>query len=312
MKIKLLDITQEWDINISILKNPLLWFQLIVMVLISSSFLLLLLVGLNLYEYHWEDIPASFSVVSTVGGGLFIAFVLIMFMMYWRGVPTRYILRDNYIEQHTFSKGKKTVGFMGLLALLSGKSTGTTAAGASLLAHSREQIATQWTDIFKLEVFPKRREIQLSDEWHTVMQIVCPEDKFEDILHFIQKKTEKHIVLDKDDKSIETPFATKIMFSILALVFGIFLFPRLPIHFVGIFTIGVMVFSLLSLWSEGLKQRIFGGILFIHPIIGVALAFIFGEVDMSQQGAIYALLIELVLLVFYLFLGWRVVFKYIR
>jgi uncharacterized membrane protein len=238
--------------------------------------------------------------------------MLIMFVMYWRGIPTRYILRDNYIEQHMLNRRKKTVGFMGLLALLSGKSAGATAAGASLLAYSREQIATQWKDVSKLEVFPKRREIQLSDEWHTVMQIVCPEDKFEDILYFIQKKTEKHIVIDKDDKSIETPFATKMMFSILALIFGIFLFPRLPIHFVGIFTIGVIIFSLLSLWSEGLKQRIFGGILFILPIICVALAFVFGEVDMSQQGAIYALLIELLLLSFYLLLGCSIVFKYIR
>ena len=84
----------EWDINISILKNPLLWFQLFMVVLISTSFLLLLLVGLNLYENNWEDIPSSLAVVSIIGSGLFLAFSLILILMYGRGIPTKYVLQD--------------------------------------------------------------------------------------------------------------------------------------------------------------------------------------------------------------------------
>ncbi len=166
----------EWDINISILKNPLLWFQIFMVVLLSSSYLLLLLVGLNLYENHWEDIPSSVLVFVSIGGSFFLAFSLIAFLFYGRGIPTKYVLRDGYIEQHTLSKGKKAVGLLGLFALLSGKNAGYTAAGASLLAHSREQIAVEWKDVFELQVFPNRKEIQLHNEWRTVMQIICPDD----------------------------------------------------------------------------------------------------------------------------------------
>lgn len=309
MKTQSIHIPIEWDLNISILKNPLLWFQLLVASLLSGSYLLLLLVGLNLYEYQWQEIPSSFIIGFTIGGGLFVALGLITVLMFHRGIPTRYILSDNYIEQYTLIRGKKSVGIMGFLALLSGKSAGATAAGSGLLAHSRERITTNWDEVSKLEVFPKRCEIRLLNQWHTVMQIVCPKDQFQSILHFIEHKTQKNIMLEKEDQSIKTPFATKITLSILALIFGVLLFPRLPIHFVGVFTIGVMVFSLFSLWSEGLKQRIFGGILFVLPLIGVSLAFVFGEVDMSSKGAIYALLIELSILAFYLLLGRRIVFR---
>lgn len=277
--------------------------------LISSSYLLLLLVGLNLYENNWEDIPSSVLVFLSLGGGLFLAFSLIAFLLYGRGIPTKYVLRDEYIEQHTLSKGKKAVGLLGLFALLSGKSAGYTAAGASLLAHSREQIAVAWKDVLELQVFPDRKEIQLHNDWRTTMQIVCPDDQFDKILQIIEKKIEVNHKVEVAVKKRETPFATKVILTLLTLVLGIFLFPRLPIHFVGIFAIATMLFALLSLWSTGFKKRVFGGILFLLPIIGVSLAFIVGEVDFSQSGAIYALLIELIVLGFFLFLGLGVFLK---
>ncbi len=299
----------EWDINISILHNPLLWFQLFITALLSSSFLLFLLVGLNLYENHWEDIPSSLLVFSIMGGGLFLALSLITLLLFGRGIPTKYVLRDEYIEQHTLSKGKKAVGVFGLFALLSGKNAGYTATGASLLAHSREQIAVAWKDVFELQVFPKRKEIQLHNEWRTTMQIVCPNDQFNKILQTIEKKTEKNHKREKESEKKETPFAIKVILSLLTLVLGIFLFPRLPIHFVGIFTIATMLFAFLALWSSGFKKRVFAAILFLLPIIGVGLAFVVGEVDFSQSGAIYALIIELIILGFFLLLGLSIFFR---
>ena len=196
-----------------------------------------------------------------------------------------------------------------LFALLSGKNAGYTATGASLLAHSREQIAVAWKDVFELQVFPKRKEIQLHNEWRTTMQIVCPDDQFDKILQTIEKKTEKNHKTEKEAEKKETPFAIKVILSLLTLVLGIFLFPRLPIHFVGIFTIATMLFAFLALWSSGFKKRVFAAILLLLPIIGVGLAFVVGEVDFSQSGAIYALIIELIILGFFLLLGLSIFFR---
>lgn len=299
----------EWDINISVLRNPLLWFQIVIVALLSSSFLLFLLVGLNLYENQWEDIPSSLLVFLSIGGGLFLALSLITLLLFGRGIPTKYVLRNGYIEQHTLSKGKKAVGLFGLFALLSGKNAGYTAAGASLLAQSREQIAVEWKEVFELQIFPGRKEIQLHNEWRTIMQIVCPDDQFDKILQTIEQKTEKNYKMEKEAEIRETPFAKKVILSLLTLVLGIFLFPRLPIHYIGIFTIATILFAFLSLWSSGFKKRVFGGILFLLPIIGVGLAFMVGEVDFSQPGAMYALIIELMLLGFFLLLGLGIFFR---
>ena len=312
MKKQSLKLPVKWKINISILKNPLLWFQLLIVCLFSSSFLLFLLVGLNLYEHHWKDIPSSFLVAIVMAGGLFVAFSLIGLLMYGRGIPTQYVLRDKHIEQHTLSRGKKTLGLLGLLSILSGKNAGYTAAGAALLAHSREVIAVNWKDVTGLEIFPERKEIQLHNDWHTIMQIICPNDKFDSILKIIQDKTQNTITPEKIKANIKTPFAFKLMLSFLSLIFGFFLFPRLPIHFVGIFTVSTIIFALLSLWSSGLKQRLSAVILLLLPIIGTVSAFIAGEVDMHHSGATYALLIELFLLGFFLLLGLGIFFKLIK
>lgn len=312
MKKQPLSTPMSWDVNISILKNPLLWFQLFMVALIASSYLMLLMVGINLFEHHWEDIPASLSVGLVVGGSLFLTFSLILFLMYWRGIPTKYILNDSHIEQYTLMRGKKTVGLLGLFGILSGKSAGYTVAGATLLARSREQIAVEWKDATSLEVFPVRHEIQLHNDWRTIMQVVCPEDQFENILQFIRKKIEKIKFPEKIKEEMETSFAKKVILSLFSLIFGIFLFPRLPIHFVGIFAIATIIFAFLALWSSDLKQRVFGGILFLLPIIGVVLAFVWGEVDMTHQGSIYALLIELLVLSYFMLLGMGVALKYVR
>lgn len=303
----------QWEINISITRNPLLWFQLVMVSLLSSSFLLFLLVGLNLYEHHWDDIPSSFLVAGVMAGGLFIAFSLIGLLMYGRGIPTRYVLKDKHIEQHTLSRGKKTLGLLGLFGLLSGKNAGYTATGAALLAHSREAIAINWNEVTKLETFPERHEILLHNNWRTIMQVVCPVDQFDSILKIIQEKTQ-NVQTDKklEKNNQETPFAFKLMLSFLAIIFGIFLIPRLPIHFVGIFAIAAIIFALLSLWSSGVKRQVFAGILVIIPILGVSLAFIAGEIDMHQSGAIYALAIEVILLAFFLFLGLGIFLKFIK
>jgi len=305
---------EQWSINISIIKNSLLWFQLLITSLLSSSFILFLLIGLNLFEQQWEDIPASFMVALTISGGLFTALSLVALIMFRHGIPTLYVLKDKHIEQHTLSGGgaTKTVGLLGILGIFSGNNAAYTATGASLLARSREQIAVEWKDVVSLDVFPKNKEIYINNEWHTTMQVVCPVESFEPIVQFIRDKTIHKIEKKQASKNKETPFAFKVMLSFLSLIFGLFLLPRLPIHYVGIFSIASTVFALFSLWSSGLKQRILAAILSLLPIIGCTLAFIMGEVTMQQSGAIYALLIELFLLGFFQFLGLGIVFKYIK
>ena len=127
-----------------------------------------------------------------VGGVLFIALSLILFLLFWRGVPTKYVIQDSHIEQHTLSKVSRILNRLGPFAILAGSNAGITAAGSSLLARSREVIAFIWKKVTGVKAFPSRREIRLYNDWRTIMQIVCPEDRYEAVLQVIENRTAKY------------------------------------------------------------------------------------------------------------------------
>jgi len=309
-----LKLPYKWNINISSLKNPLLWFQLLLVSFLPALFLLLFLVGLNLFEYHWQYIPDSIITAAIIGSGLFLVFSLIMLLMYGRGIPTKYVLKNKYIEQHTLSRGSKMAGILSFLGIFSGKNAGYTAAGATMLAKSREVIAVNWKDINHLEVFPERKEIRLHNDWRTVMQIICPDKQFDIILRFIKDKTKDSISLQKSINTVtkETSLAYKVMLTILSLTLGILLMPKLPIRIIGIFSIAIIIFAFLALWWSGIKKRVASVILFLLPFIGAGLSFALGYINMSRQGTVYALVIETLLLAYFILLGLAIFFRRIN
>lgn len=302
----------QWHIIISISKNPLLWFQLLMVISVSSFLILLLFLGFNLFENDWNSIPDSFVIALSVAAGMFILFSLVLLVMFWRGVPTKYVLQDERIEQHTLSKSVKITNRLGPLAILSGSSAGITTAGSSLLARTRDLIAVEWIEVSGVDEFPARKEIRLKNNWRTIMQVFCPDEQFVNISQFIKSKTEKNAHSKISNSPAETPFAYKLMLSFISLVFGFFLLPRLPVHYIGIFTLATVIFALLAIWSGGLKQRLFGGVLFLLPITGVVLAYLMKEIEMYEAGAIYALLVEIFLLGYFTVLGLLVAFRIIK
>lgn len=291
-----------WEINLPALKNPLLWIQLAITAFASTAFLALLLLALNLYEDQWERIPESLMIGFFVGSGIFIAFALITVLLFWRGVPTRYVLQPDHIEQHTLSKLSRIANRLGPLAILTGSSAGFSAAGASLLARSREVVAINWQDVTAIKTSPKRQEIKLYNDWRPIMQIICPSEQYEQILQKVQQKTEKSTTTFRA-KAQETPLAIILILSLVTLICGFFLFPDLPVRYLPIFTIGNVILAFLTLWSSGNKQRIFGALLLVLTICGLVLALINGETALYREGANYALIIEVIALGFFGWLG---------
>lgn len=121
MKKENTDNIKTWNVNISILKNPLLWFQVFIIAFVVFLFMLVLLVEANLFQYQWEAIPSSFVVAIIIGGVFFSVISLILLVVYIQGIPTTYVLNDKTIEQYTLSKKKKTFSFLSLLGVASGK-----------------------------------------------------------------------------------------------------------------------------------------------------------------------------------------------
>lgn len=301
-----------WNVNISILKNPLLWFQVFIVAFVIFIFMLVLLVEANLFQYQWQAIPSSFVVATIIGGGFFIVLSLFLLVFYIRGIPTSYVLNDSTIEQYTLSKDKKTFSFLSLLGIASGKAAGFTAAGAHMLARSRELIVVDWKDVSLVEDHPNLHEIRLKNQWRTVMQVVCPKEQFDSILETIKSKTQTTRQSFDNSYEHKPSFERKVLLTLCILVFGSFLFVRLPIHYIGLFTIATLIMALLLVWSGGTKKKVFAAFVIIIPIIAVVLAFVFKEVDMSRSGSVYALMVELLSISFFLLLGIKTIFKQVN
>lgn len=299
---KKIDFYKEWEINIPTINNPLLWYQLVVMAGVGASYVFFLLLGLNIYERQWHDIPDSFVVGLTLFAGMFIAFSLIMLIFFGRGSQTKYIVNDEGIVQQTFSGKIKKFRWLGLLSIFSNTGAGYTAAGASLLSGSRDIISAEWKDISRIEISSIRNEIELKDGWHTVMQVFTSPEEYDRVVEFVRSKVE---VSEEESEKKSRTFANRIFLTLFALLFGFMLFPRLPIHYIAPFVLLTVVFALFALWSDDPKKRIFSLLLMAVPVIGSGLGlYMDGLSDMDKSGAIYAICIEIFLLGYFVWLGW--------
>ncbi|NOY23094.1 MAG: hypothetical protein GXO70_06255 [Acidobacteria bacterium] len=293
----------NWEIKIPVFKNPLLWCQLFIVSFLSSGFVLVLLVGLNLFEYHWEEIPNSFLVWAILAGGIFLAFAVIL-MLLFRGVVTRYTISEKGVVQETLTPYRKFAKKVPFLALLFGGKQGITTAGAGMLAKSREVIFAPWKDISLVELYPSRMEIRLKNQWRTVMQIICLPENYREIAELAQRS-----VSIKPGEGPDSVFF-QVVFTFLTLLLGVALFPRLPIHVPGVFVILMMLlFAFPTIWSTTKLRKISAAIILITLLAGVFLAFYFGEVDFSGEGALYAASIEFLSFAFFSALALRGIFS---
>ncbi len=294
----------EWEVSAPVLKNKLFWYQLAVVSGSGALFVLLLLLGLNLYERHWEQIPDSLTVGGVLFAGMYISFGLIALAMFFRGSVTRYVLSYSGIYQYTLQRRSKLFQWLGLLGILSGKSAGYTAAGASMLADARSTVYVEWSEVCCTEVSSGSHEIMLRDEWHTKMQVFCPQEKCEKILGIIQSKVKR----EKDPVAKNTPesmtFLHKILFTLFGVIFGIFLLPSLPVPVVPLFSLIMLLIFLLALWSDGKKGRVAALAVLLLAIGLPAISAVAGGVSYQKDGAAYALVIEVVLYFYFAFVAY--------
>jgi hypothetical protein len=291
----------DFEIRISIFNNPLLWRQLLIVSFLSSGFVLFLLVGLNLYEGNWEQIPGSFLTWLVLAGGIFAAFALIL-MFLSRGIVTRYVISDEGIVQETLTGMRKLTRKVPFFALLFGGTRGMTAAGAGMLAKSREVIGMEWKDVSAVEMFPSRFEIRLKNKWRTVVQLMCLSENYQDIVEIVHQQVSESPPVESDS------VFSQMICSLSTLLLGFFLFPILPVRVPGLFIILIMIFSFPAIWSHTRIRKISAVIILFLLISGISLAVYFGEVNFSRSGCMYAFAIEFLAWFFFMFIAVRALF----
>jgi len=290
----------EWEISAPVIKNPLIWFHSVLVVGVGATFVFLMLIGLNLYERQWDQIPDSFTVWFFLFLGMAVLYIIAMLLMFAGGTITWYELNDKSVAQYSLYKKRKFLKWLGLLGLFSNTSAGYTAAGATMLSGAREAIAVAWDEVTHIETYPFRQEIRLKNDWRTLIQVFCPRESYEAVLEIVRTHITEIPVLKQP-----MPFAHKVLLSLFLLLFGVFLFPELPIVVVPLFTLLMIVSALFALWSEGMKRRISSIITLLFAIGLPTVSAVMNGVEMQQDGAIYALIVEVLLYLFFVTVGYK-------
>ena len=285
----------EWETNVPVGGNRLFLFQMGLAVGIGALFVLLLLIGLNLYEGSWQWIPRSLTVGGALFAGLYLFMWVIGALFYHGGVPTRYRITDRGIYQFTLEGKRGLLSRLGWLGLLQSGSAGYEAAGAAMVADAGRAIFNGWGEIVSMERTGEN-EIRIGSPSWTKMQIYCPRGECDRIAGLVGQR-----MAGKSASIGYLSLPGKLALSFFGILFVIYLLPPLPIRVVPLFTLLLIPSWLITLWGSR-WQGVAAGVTATLSIVLPAVSVWADGIAMKREGAIYALALEL-LFYAYFFVG---------
>ena len=167
----------SWEADISPLRSPVVVRQL--MIALGASLLFVWLLGATLIAIDGDlGTGALWTFTRTmlfVALGLGLMCVLIMLTLY-RRYRYRYTLDDDGIRSTVAGGTARTNRIVNLLLLLTGRPS---AAGAGLLAASRQSEQVRWSDVTGARLDPSRHQIEIRRGRRTVMLVQCTPEEWE-------------------------------------------------------------------------------------------------------------------------------------
>lgn len=165
----------EWQISVPIFKNPVILKQLGIAIGIPFGIVALIIgfaSGKSMYAIYGLGLIAAL---------LFFTWLFIM-LVYKGKYEVEFVIDDKGVicrSQVKQAKKNRIINAVTvLLGLLSGKPT---AAGAGILAQSRQEVFLRWDRITKVKYKPKSRVILLRAGWTEQMALFCSEENYQQI-----------------------------------------------------------------------------------------------------------------------------------
>lgn len=166
----------EWTYDIPLLTDPfMLWdFARVILLSVIGMYLIVALGGL-IVEQELIILPAEvFVLVTGIMSGLFVLTALLL----GNRQTARFVISAKGVEYHA-AKRERTVSRLAVVVGLLARNP--IAAGAGLLATSRENHLVPWSAVERVVFHPKARVIVLRNSWRTVQRLYCPPDRFDAI-----------------------------------------------------------------------------------------------------------------------------------
>ncbi len=284
-----------WIGDYPILRNRTVAISLFAVATISVGLVGLLLVGLAVGDRNYEFVAQLLKII----GGIWLGFLLLLFgigaVFFGGKIPMEVIIDERGVIQIQRSDRAKFANRAAMIGgLLVGGARGFGAAGAGMLAASRESEGYEYRDLRVARGNPRTGEIRLKDDWHTVMQLFAPLDHYQEAM----ERIESGIAKAGAGRSTRTdiPAAVKVLVSLGAAVFGAFLLAGFPLTITVIGVLVLVGLTVTTIFIRPARRPMFGWGMAGLVALGVPVSFRVDPPALHEPGAGLVLGIQLAVL----------------
>jgi len=167
--------TMEWNISVPIFTTPVIVKQMAVAIGIPFGIVILFLLVMS----DDEDRIYALYGVGLILMLLFLTFVLIL-LIYGGRYTAQFIVSGKGIGCYTYGRQRKINRFLnGLTVFLGLIGKNPTAAGAGMLAQSRQSIFLPWKEVKKVKYRKKQKTIILCGGFGRNIAVFCTTENYE-------------------------------------------------------------------------------------------------------------------------------------
>ncbi len=174
--------TLEWNTRVPIFRNRTIVTQLGIAIGIPFGILALVL-------FLVSDSPDRWYALAVIGGLLFLTFLFVQ-VVYGGKYDVAYVLDDKGVLSYTQAgQAKKNRIINGLTVVLGLFSRQPSAAGAGMLAASRQRVFLGWGNVQKVQYLPKQRTIMVRGSVLEPIALFCTPENYAQAEELVRQHT---------------------------------------------------------------------------------------------------------------------------
>jgi hypothetical protein len=156
----------EWEFAIPLVTDRFMLADMVKVVGISVGIMCVLMLTIGAFQGRdgFTNMLHLLPMFGVVGLGILVLFVLICLVFYRNRFPVRFTVTKAGAACEVMPAQKKLNAFIFWVGALSGRPG---VAGSALLARSREREVVKWSDVHRVDLFPKQRIVCLRNTWRT-------------------------------------------------------------------------------------------------------------------------------------------------
>ena len=240
----------EWQIDVPLLTNRFIVYDLFKVVGITGVIFFVLLTGISI-AVDGKVALKNISILAQLGGlamlGLLVLLVLVMLLFFFNYFPMQFHLSPQGTRVESLSqRGKWGNRVAVVLGVLSGKPG---LAGAGLLGMAQEMVSVEWREVYRINVYPQTRVISLMNSWRVVVRLYCTPDNFSQVVEAVREGAAagQKTRAKSAPKSTPRVWPRQAGLSLLTLAAGIFL-AALPLSMPTALKVALTLVGLAAVW----------------------------------------------------------------